>query len=127
MRVLIIEKKEVEKEECREEDKVLQIYNTILFKDGQERNFLSTPVLTQVFIVFVVLTWSAYIVYIAGLLDYGSYAFIGVIVAVIYVLISNILDNTIKTEQDIEKIGGLLVLTTIPDYTLENKRGGRRK
>lgn len=59
--------------------------------------------------------------------DVIIFAFIGVIVAVIYVLISNILDNTIKTEQDIEKIGGLLVLTTIPDYTLENKRGGRRK
>ena len=59
--------------------------------------------------------------------DIALFAFIGIIVAVIYVLIANMLDNTIKTEQDIEKIGGLLVLTTIPDYSLENKRGGRRK
>lgn len=59
--------------------------------------------------------------------DIAVFAFIGVIVAVVYLLIANMLDNTIKTEQDIEKIGGLLVLSTIPDYSLENKRGGRRK
>ena len=59
--------------------------------------------------------------------DIAVLAFIGVIVAVVYILIANMLDNTIKTEQDIEKIGGLLVLSTIPDYSLENKRGGRRK
>lgn len=59
--------------------------------------------------------------------DMAVFAFIGVIVAVVYILIANMLDNTIKTEQDIEKIGGLLVLSTIPDYSLENKRGGRRK
>ena len=79
-----VEKKEVEKKEGRKEENVPQIYNTVLFNDGQERNFLSTPVLTQVFITIVVLAWSAYIVYIAGLLDYGSYAFIGVIVFLIY-------------------------------------------
>lgn len=87
-----LEKKESEKDEDkrnegREEDKVLQIYNTILFKDGQERNFLSTPVLTQVFITVVVLAWSAYIVYIAGLLDYGVYAFIGVVAILIFSII----------------------------------------
>lgn len=59
--------------------------------------------------------------------DILLFAFVGIIVAVVYVLISNMLDNTVKTEQDIEKIVGLLVLTTIPDYTLENKRGGRGK
>ena len=59
--------------------------------------------------------------------DIAVFTFIGVIVAVVYILIANMLDNTIKTEQDIEKIGGLLVLSTIPDYSLENKRGGRRK
>ena len=59
--------------------------------------------------------------------DIAVFAFIGVIVAVVYILIANMLDNTIKTEQDIEKICGLLVLSTIPDYSLENKRGGRRK
>lgn len=78
-----LEKKEFEKEE----DKALQIYNTVLFKDGQVRNFLSTPVLTQVFITVVVLAWSAYIVYIAGLLDYGGYAFIGVVAILIFSII----------------------------------------
>ena len=59
--------------------------------------------------------------------DIIIFAFIGLVVAVGYVLIANMLDNTIKTEADIEKIEGLFVLTTIPDYTLENKRGGKIK
>lgn len=59
--------------------------------------------------------------------DIFIFIFIGVMVATIYILISDILDNTIKNEQDIEQIGGMLVLSTIPDYSLENKRGGRIK
>jgi len=59
--------------------------------------------------------------------DIAIFVFIGVIVSAIYVFIANMLDNTIKTEQDIEKTTGLIVLTCIPDYTLESKRGGRKK
>lgn len=59
--------------------------------------------------------------------DIVIFAFIGVVVAGAYVLIANMLDNTIKTEQDIEKTTGLMVLTVIPDYEAENKRGGKRK
>lgn len=59
--------------------------------------------------------------------DIVIFAFIGVVVAGAYVLIANMLDNTIKTEQDIEKTTGLMVLTIIPDYEAENKRGGKRK
>lgn len=114
-----LEKKEVEKEECREEDKVLQIYNTILFKDGQERNFLSTPVLTQVFIVFVVLTWSAYIVYIAGLLDYGSYAFIGVIVVLVFSIILYLKSNS-WIHSDISSMNRLILIILISTIGLSN-------
>lgn len=59
--------------------------------------------------------------------DIVIFAFIGVVVAAVYVLIANMLDNTVKTEQDVEKTTGLMVLTAIPDYELENKRGGKRK
>lgn len=57
--------------------------------------------------------------------DIVIFAFIGLVVAAIYVLILNMLDNTIKTEEDVEKVSGLIVLTTIPDYTLG--KGGKRK
>ena len=38
------------------------------------------------------------------------------------------LDTTIKTEQDVENMAGLLVLSSIPNYEVENKRkkGGKR-
>ena len=61
--------------------------------------------------------------------DIVIFAFIGVVLAVAYVLILNMLDTTIKTEEDVEKSIGLLVLSSIPDYQVEitNKRkGGRR-
>ena len=37
-------------------------------------------------------------------------------------------ETTIKTEEDVEKATGLMVLTSIPDYNIENnrKKGGRR-
>ena len=60
--------------------------------------------------------------------DIIVFIFIGIIVAVVYVLLVNMLDNTIKTEQDIEKTTVLIVLASIPDCNVEsNKRkGGRR-
>ena len=41
----------------------------------------------------------------------------------------NMLDNTIKTEQDVENVTGLLVLSSIPNYDTElrNRRGGKRE
>ena len=50
---------------------------------------------------------------------------IGVIVSIAYVLISNMLDTTIKSEEDIEKNLKLTVLATIPLYSQDDK-GGRR-
>ena len=50
------------------------------------------------------------------------------VISVIVCLIANMLDTTIKTEEDVEKATGLMVLTSIPDYNIENnrKKGGRR-
>lgn len=60
--------------------------------------------------------------------DIVIFAFIGLVIAAAYVLVANMLDNTIKTEEDIEKVTGLVILTAIPDYETEmkNVRGGKR-
>ena len=60
--------------------------------------------------------------------DIVIFAFIGVVVAVMNVLIVNILDTTIKSEEDIEKNFGFTVLATIPLYEDEdNKRKGKKR
>lgn len=53
--------------------------------------------------------------------DVVIFAFIGLVIAAVYVLIANILDNTIKTEQDVEATTELLVLSSIPNYDVEIK------
>lgn len=60
--------------------------------------------------------------------DIIIFTFIGIVISAIYVLLSNMLDTTIKTEEDIEKITGLTVLASIPNYEVEfkEKKGGRR-
>lgn len=62
--------------------------------------------------------------------DIIVFAFIGIIVAVIYVLIANMLDTTIKTAEEIEKYFKVPVLASIPICDLEGaidkRRGGRR-
>lgn len=57
--------------------------------------------------------------------DIVIFAFIGVVIACGYALLANMIDNTVKTEADIEKLTGLTVLATIPDYDTEVK-GGKR-
>ncbi len=52
--------------------------------------------------------------------------FVGIVIACGYVLLVNMIDNTVKTEADIEKITGLKVLASIPNYDTEAK-GGKRK
>lgn len=62
--------------------------------------------------------------------DVIIFAFIGVVVAVIYVLIANMLDTTIKTADDIERQFKLPVLASIPIYgaDMQKKKGkGGRK
>lgn len=53
--------------------------------------------------------------------DVVIFAFIGLVIAAVYVLIANMLDNTIKTEQDVEATIELLVLSSIPNYDVEIK------
>ena len=60
--------------------------------------------------------------------DMVIFAFIGLVISAVIVLLMNMLDTTIKTEEDIEKATGLMVLTSIPTYDGETKikKGGRR-
>lgn len=48
--------------------------------------------------------------------DVIIFAFVGAVIAVLYVLVSNMLDTTIKSEDDIEKIFKQTVLATMPLY-----------
>ena len=62
--------------------------------------------------------------------DVVIFAFIGAVIAVLYVLIANMLDTTIKTADDIEKQFKLPVLASIPIYGADmqkkKKKGGRK-
>ena len=64
--------------------------------------------------------------------DIVIFAFIGVVVASMYILIANMLDTTVKTQEDIEKEIKIPVLASIPMYDMEMEklkkkgRGGRR-
>ena len=64
--------------------------------------------------------------------DIVIFAFIGVVVAVMYVLIANMLDTTVKTQEDIEKSIKIPVLASIPMYDMEmeklkKRKGGKRQ
>ena len=60
--------------------------------------------------------------------DIIIFAFIGAVVSVIYVLVSNMLDTTVKTAEEIEKEFKLPVVASIPIYNAEPQRrnGGKR-
>ena len=51
---------------------------------------------------------------------------IGIVVSVVYVLIDNMLDTTVKTTEDIEKICRVPVLASIPFDNSESRKGGRK-
>ena len=57
--------------------------------------------------------------------DVIIFAFVGAVIAVSYVLVSNMLDTTIKSEDDIEKIFKQTVLATMPLY--DGKDGKKRR
>lgn len=60
--------------------------------------------------------------------DIIIFAFVGVVVAVMYVLIANMLDTTIKSAEEVEKEFKVPVLASIPLYNFEPvKKGGKRK
>ena len=62
--------------------------------------------------------------------DVIIFAAAGIVVAFMYVLLLNMLDTTIKSAEDIEKVTGLTVIASIPVYdNVEEKvkrKGGRR-
>ena len=49
---------------------------------------------------------------------------IGLVIAVIYVLVANMFDNTIKSFDDIEDNTELTALVSIPYVNDDNKKGG---
>lgn len=60
--------------------------------------------------------------------DIVIFAFVGIVIAVMYVLIANMLDTTIKTPEDVEKGFGLPVLVSIPLIdNFNNEKGGKKK
>lgn len=60
--------------------------------------------------------------------DVATFAFVGLIVAAIYVLIANAFDNTIKSEEEVEKQFKIPVLCTIPICDFNCKKvGGKKK
>ena len=61
--------------------------------------------------------------------DLVIFSFLGLVVSAMYILVANMLDTTIKSSEDIEKITKLPVLATIPIYeqdTKNKKKGGKR-
>lgn len=58
--------------------------------------------------------------------DIIIFAFIGIVLAIVKVLLMNMLDNTVKTEQDVEKATGLLVLAEVPEFDMSTRKGGKR-
>ncbi len=62
--------------------------------------------------------------------DIVIFALVGLVISVMYVLIANMLDTTVKTQEDIEKAIKIPVLANIPIYNMEmenlRKKGGRR-
>lgn len=61
--------------------------------------------------------------------DIIIFAFIGLVVAAIYVIVANMLDTTIKSAEEVEKNFKVPVLASIPLYNFEpvKKKGGKRK
>ena len=57
--------------------------------------------------------------------DVLIFAAIGLVIAIMYVLIANMLDTTIKSAEEIEENFNIPVLVSIPIYNLENERRGR--
>ena len=55
--------------------------------------------------------------------DLIIFAFIGVVVAAAKILITNMLDNTVKTEHDVEQATGMLVLAQVPKINSNTKKG----
>ena len=56
--------------------------------------------------------------------DIAIFLVIGLVISIIYVLIANMFDNTIKDADDIETNSELITLVSIPFVNEDNKKGG---
>ena len=56
--------------------------------------------------------------------DIAIFLVIGLVISIIYVLITNMFDNTIKDADDIETNSELITLVSIPFVNEDNKKGG---
>lgn len=59
--------------------------------------------------------------------DVVIFAAAGLVVAFMYVLLLNMLDTTIKSSEDIEKVTGLTVIASIPIYDMAEERGKTKR
>ena len=59
--------------------------------------------------------------------DIMIFACIGIVVSVMYVLIANMLDTTIKSAEEVEKQFKVPVLASIPLYDFEPIKGGKKR
>lgn len=59
--------------------------------------------------------------------DIVIFAFIGIVIAVFYVLVANMLDTTIKTAEEVEKQFKVPVLASIPMHNFEPVKGGKKR
>ena len=58
--------------------------------------------------------------------DIAIFALIGLVISAAYIFILNMLDTTIKTAEDVEKLCNVPVLANITIYNYENEKGGKR-
>ena len=62
--------------------------------------------------------------------DVIMFTFVGLFVAIVFVLVANMLDTTIKSSEEVEKLCNVPVIASIPLYSFEiakNKGGKRRR
>ena len=59
--------------------------------------------------------------------DIIIFAFIGLVISFVYVLVGNMFDTTIKTVEDIEKTFKIPVLVSIPVYNFDSEKGGKKR
>lgn len=62
--------------------------------------------------------------------DVIVFTFVGLFVAIVFVLVANMLDTTIKSSEEVEKLCNVPVIASIPLYSFEiatNKGGKRRR
>ena len=53
-------------------------------------------------------------------------ALIGAILSIACIIILSLLDTTVKTQEDVEKVTGMIILAEIPEISFDLKVGGKR-